>query len=70
MLLGGAVPRLTESVSAVAKPVDVHDASRIPVGKELETDDFWEDLKGFLIQRLKDEHEGERLAKIFREAAS
>ncbi|KKY18628.1 putative ubiquitin supergroup [Diplodia seriata] len=29
---------------------------------------FWADLKGFLVQRLKDEAEGERLAGVFREA--
>jgi len=41
-----------------------------PSGKELETEEFWNDLKGFLVQRLKDEGEGERLAKVFRKAAS
>lgn len=34
----------------------------------LKTDEFWGDLKGFLVQRLKDEREGERLAGVFREA--
>ena len=35
----------------------------------LKTDEFWADLKGFLVQRLNDEKEGERLGKLFREAA-
>ncbi|KAH7051181.1 cell-cycle control medial ring component [Macrophomina phaseolina] len=34
----------------------------------LRTDEFWADLKGFLVQRLKDEGEGGRLAGVFREA--
>lgn len=34
----------------------------------LQTDEFWADLKGFLVQRLKDEGEGERLAGVFKEA--
>lgn len=38
-------------------------------GKEvLATDEFWVDLKGFLVQRLRDEAEGERLFSTFRKA--
>jgi hypothetical protein len=71
MLLGGAVPSVSAPTAEVADaPAGTQDATRIPVGKELETEDFWIDLKGFLIQRLKDEKEGERLAKVFRNAAS
>ena len=33
----------------------------------LETDEFWDDLQGFLEQRLKDEAEAARLRGIFRE---
>ncbi|KAL1304448.1 hypothetical protein AAFC00_003444 [Neodothiora populina] len=36
----------------------------------LSNDAFWGDLKSFLIQRLRDESEGERLAGIFRQAAA
>ncbi|RDL33993.1 Ubiquitin-like protein [Venustampulla echinocandica] len=37
-------------------------------GKEvLKTDEFWNDLKGFLVQRLKDDEEGERVWGVFRE---
>lgn len=35
---------------------------------DLAKDEFWDDLKGFLTQRLKDTSEGERLALVFREA--
>lgn len=36
----------------------------------LKTDEFWSDLQGFLSQRLRDEKQGEKLSKIFREAWS
>lgn len=35
----------------------------------LKNDEFWSDLKAFLIQRLRDESEGERLAQLFKNAA-
>ena len=34
----------------------------------LQTGEFWDDLKGFLIQRLKDEDEGTRMAGLFQKA--
>ena len=34
----------------------------------LQSEQFWTDLKGFLVQRLRDPTEGERLAGVFREA--
>jgi len=38
-------------------------------GREvLKTEEFWGDLKGFLVQRLKDEEVGERVCGIFRKA--
>lgn len=36
------------------------------VSDVLKSEEFWDDLKGFLSQRLRDEGEGERLAKVFR----
>lgn len=36
----------------------------------LGTEAFWGDLKDFLVQRLRDEGEGERLLGVFREAAA
>lgn len=35
----------------------------------LSSDDFWADLKSFLVQRLKSEAEGERLLDVFAKAA-
>jgi hypothetical protein len=34
----------------------------------LATEEFWGDLKGFLVQRLKDEKEGERVWGVFKDA--
>ncbi|KAJ4366932.1 hypothetical protein N0V83_007462 [Neocucurbitaria cava] len=40
-----------------------------PSGKEVvATEEFWGDLKNFVLQRIKDEQEGERLVGIFRSA--
>jgi hypothetical protein len=40
-----------------------------PHGKEVvATEEFWSDLKNFVMQRTKDEAEAERLTKVFRGA--
>ncbi|KAF1851039.1 uncharacterized protein K460DRAFT_328564 [Cucurbitaria berberidis CBS 394.84] len=40
-----------------------------PSGKELvATEEFWGDLKNFVLQRIKDEQESERLVGVFRSA--
>jgi hypothetical protein len=63
MLMGGVTPS--------DEPASAPSVAQGPSGKDiLATEEFWTDLKGFLVQRLKDEKEGERLADIFREAAS
>ena len=36
----------------------------------LQNDEFWADLKDFLVQRLRDEDQGERLVRIFRKASN
>lgn len=36
----------------------------------LQSDEFWADLKDFLVQRLRDEDQGERLVSIFRKAST
>jgi hypothetical protein len=36
----------------------------------LQNDEFWADLKDFLVQRLRDEDQGERLVGLFRKAAT
>jgi len=40
-----------------------------PIGKEVvATEEFWGDLNNFVLQRIKDEQEGERLVGVFRKA--
>lgn len=40
-----------------------------PSGKDLvATEEFWGDLKNFVLQRIKDEQEGERLLNVFKKA--
>ncbi|KAG9236123.1 cell-cycle control medial ring component-domain-containing protein [Amylocarpus encephaloides] len=65
MIIGGA--------AAIQKKEDVADAMDIDTGmghgpEILKTEGFWTDLRGFLVQRLKDEGEGDRLVKVFRGA--
>ncbi|KAG9742742.1 hypothetical protein KCU59_g6843, partial [Aureobasidium melanogenum] len=36
----------------------------------LQSDEFWADLKDFLVQRLRDENQGERLVRLFRSAST
>jgi hypothetical protein len=65
MLMGGVTPGedKKEEIKDIKAPVAVGAS-----GKELlGTVEFWDDLKGFLVQRLKDEKEGERLAKLFKQ---
>lgn len=41
----------------------------ISAAEELKTDRFWLDLQAFLTQRLRDDGQGQRLAKLFRGVA-
>lgn len=44
-------------------------AAQGPSGKEVvSTNEFWDDLKGFITQRVRDEKEGERLTGVFKSA--
>ncbi|PVI02781.1 hypothetical protein DM02DRAFT_612756 [Periconia macrospinosa] len=44
-------------------------AAQGPSGKEVVASEaFWEDLHGFIVQRIRDEKEGGRLVGVFREA--
>lgn len=44
-------------------------AAQGPSGKEVvATEEFWEDLRGFVVQRIRDEKEGERLVGVFKSA--
>jgi len=64
MVMGGAavLKKGTEEVEApsVAQGQSGH--------KVLGTEEFWGDLKGFLLQRLRDETEGEKVYATFRKA--
>ncbi|KAL1608098.1 hypothetical protein SLS60_003037 [Paraconiothyrium brasiliense] len=43
-------------------------AAQGPSGKEVVNESFWEDLRGFVVQRIRDEKEGERLVGVFKSA--
>jgi hypothetical protein len=60
MVLGGAAAVPTATAS---QPV----AATSPTGAAvLETAQFWDDLKGFLSQRIKDEQEAQELTALFK----
>lgn len=75
---GGGVSAAPERAATppVEAPQPVNEAGEVqgneaPVvqGREvLDTEEFWEDLRGFLVQRLRDDAEGRRVAAIFRGA--
>ncbi|KAH7321183.1 cell-cycle control medial ring component-domain-containing protein [Stachybotrys elegans] len=60
MVMGGAASILPEATPEVAAPSDPTGAAAV------QTDAFWADLKGFLMQRLKDEQEAESLSSLFK----
>ena len=55
-----------DSEKAQAEAGERPEAHTSTVTEILGSEEFWADLKGFLAQRLRDEEEGERLAKRFR----
>ncbi len=64
MVMGGATSVKIEGDALSTAPV-----AQGPSGTEvLETGEFWDDLRGFLTQRLKDQGEGEKVYGLFREA--
>jgi hypothetical protein len=64
MVMGGAASVKKSDEEMVDAPV-----AQGPSGKEvLGTDEFWGDLKGFLVQRLRDEAEAEKLFGTFKTA--
>lgn len=69
---GGGVGRAAASTPPIISPVEEMLPPKVAQGpsgaEELKTEAFWGDLRGFLVQRLRDEGEGERLAGVFREA--
>lgn len=65
MVIGGAASLAKKDEEVEPKVAE----SRIGGGAEvLKTEEFWGDLRGFLVQRLKDEGEGERVVGVFRRA--
>lgn len=77
MIMGGATvvspdappaAAAEEKPEAEAPPVQLK-AVQGPSGEEiLKTDAFWDDLRGFLAQRIKDETEAARLKELFKKA--
>lgn len=63
MVIGGAagVVKRVEEVEVEPKVVGMGVG-----GEVLKTDEFWGDLRAFLVQRLKDEGVGERVLGVFR----
>ncbi|KAL2205294.1 hypothetical protein CC79DRAFT_1371108 [Sarocladium strictum] len=57
MVMGGA---------AAIPPADEEKADAAQETSPLSTEVFWSDLKGFLMQRLKDEKQAEDLSKLFK----
>ncbi|KAG5926044.1 hypothetical protein E4U42_003707 [Claviceps africana] len=58
MVIGGAATIVPEQNAAVPAAASGRDA--------LTTDVFWEDLHGFLLQRLKDEETAGQMAELFK----
>jgi hypothetical protein len=79
MLMGGAISTPVQSPPAVA-PSELEKGlgstsgsggptAQGPSGKEVVAgSEFWDDLKGFVIQRIRDEEEGQRLVGVFKAA--
>lgn len=78
MVMGGALASVsaatpvertaTPPVSAPDEVMPDAPVAQGPSGAEiLQTDEFWSDLKGFLLQRVRDEEESERLIKVWRD---
>lgn len=65
MVMGGASSVVKKGdTEAVDAPV----AQGASGAEVLQGDEFWDDLKGFLVQRLRDEEQGEKMYGIFRNA--
>ncbi|KAI9853164.1 MAG: hypothetical protein M1838_000020 [Thelocarpon superellum] len=71
MLVGGAAPPVSSTAASsttaasTTTSVGQGDASGL---EELGADAFWDDLKAFLFQRLRNEAAGETAVRVFREA--
>ncbi|KAI1357538.1 cell-cycle control medial ring component-domain-containing protein [Xylaria arbuscula] len=66
MVMGGAA---AAAAATAAKQEAQHDVAQGLSGADvLQTDDFWADLKGFLLQRIRDEQLAADLTTTFQEA--
>jgi hypothetical protein len=43
-------------------------AAQGPSGKDVVNDEFWSDLRGFVVQRIRDEKEGDKMTGVFKSA--
>lgn len=72
MAMGGAAAAAGAGAgvgAGAAKPDAQSDVAQGPSGAEvLQTSDFWEDLNGFLLQRIRDEQLASELTNTFQEA--
>ena len=63
MVLGGAAA-VKKGEEEVIPPV----AQGVHGVETLGSEHFWTDLRGFLVQRVRDEREGEKIYGVFRKA--
>lgn len=69
MVIGGAAAVGSKSPEERTVDPETAQPAQGASGREvLGTEDFWNDLKGFLVQRLRDEAEGEKLFGTFKKA--
>ncbi|KAI6296640.1 hypothetical protein MCOR34_009453 [Pyricularia oryzae] len=78
MVLGGAVPSrpaggaeggdVQMKEAAAAAPASTSTAQGVSGVDVLKTDDFWTDLNGFLLQRVRDEKVADEVSGLFRKA--
>ncbi|TLD33255.1 hypothetical protein PspLS_00815 [Pyricularia sp. CBS 133598] len=80
MVLGGAVPSRPAGGGAEAGDVQMKEAAAAAAAAStstaqgvsgvdvLKTDDFWTDLNGFLLQRVRDEKVADEVSGLFRKA--
>jgi len=58
-----SVPVIGESDVEMAAPV----AQGVSGVEVIESKEFWSDLEGFLMQRVRDEHKSKKLLQVFRQ---
>jgi hypothetical protein len=64
-----AVPSEAEKGLAAEKSEEATvPAAQGPSGKDVVNDEFWSDLRGFVVQRIRDENEGDKMVGVFRSA--